>query len=142
MIPHIIRPAKSADEGYIFDSWLRSMAHDLSIPDDDGERRRFWRAQKLVVAACLKHGKTLVACSRLDQDEIMGWACAEPPGLLHFVVVKGGCQRQGLCRELVKALGMAPAAKASHHTARGFPRVRRCFESLELDVMASEGDAA
>ena len=125
------------DRAFVFDSWLRTMAYDLDVPDDDAARAKFWRAQKPVIASLLARGKTLVACSRIDPDEIMGWACAEPPGLLHFVLVKGGTQRMGVCRSLLKSLGMGREATASHHTVRGFPRVQRCFETLTLDLLAA-----
>lgn len=136
VIPHVIRPLQAADEPFLFDCWIREMATDLEVPDDDIERRDFWRAQKPVIARLLKRSTTLVAVTPAE-GKIVAWAVAEPPGLLHFVYVRGPLRRGNLCGALMKALEMDAVARASHHTVRGFPRVRRCFEMLELDLLAA-----
>lgn len=138
MIPHAIRPYRSTDEGYVYNGWIRSMARDLGLIGSDGQVkdhdgfRSFLMAQKATIQEIQRHARTLVAVSPLNDDAIMGWACGEPD-TLHYVYVGKGSRKGGICRALIEALGLGPVARATHHTERGFPRVKRCFERLTLD---------
>lgn len=142
MIPHAIRPYRSTDEGYVYNSWIRSMADDIGlikhgkVADDEGFRR-FMLEQKASIQDIQRGARTVVAVSPLDSDAIMGWACGEP-GTLHFVYVGKDSRRMGLCRPLFAALKLGPEATATHHTERGFARVKRCFERLTLDPYVKE----
>lgn len=136
MIPHIIRPSTDADAGFVFSSWMRTMASEHGVPEDDEEARRtYWRANAPAVHEAMKRGRIVVAAARKDPARILAWACAEPPEVLHFAYTRqrGTMGRHGLCRGLLEHLGMARVARGTFYTEQGWPRVARCFESLTLD---------
>jgi hypothetical protein len=144
MIPHIIRPATDDDMRLVESSWLRTLATEYGVPEEALPRARFWRANGPGIRDLCRRARVVVACSRADQREVMAWACAEPPGVLHFVFTKqrGTWGQQGLCRALLKHLGMAREATATHYTDQGWPRVARCFDKLTLDPHVTTGRAA
>lgn len=143
MLPHAIRRYRSTDEGYVYNGWIRSMARDLGLIDSAGKVadhegfKSFMLAQKSAIADIQRSARTLVAVSPLDDDTIMGWACGEGDAL-HYVYVGKGARKGGICRALITALDLPPVARATHHTERGFPRVKRCFEKLTLDPYVKE----
>lgn len=137
MIPHRIRELQPGDVGYVNATWMRSMADDLGIPRDDGPARaRFWKENAPVVQRLAQEARVVVACAAKDPNEIMGWICAEPPGVLHFVYVRNTARRGGVAKSLVRSLEMDLKARATHHTVKGFPLVARLFDDLALEPMA------
>lgn len=128
-IPISIRPMTADDAAIVYDSWSRSMADELGIEDPD-EKRRFVREQKPLVASLLERGKTYIACARKDPREVLGWICVEPPDILHFVFVKKPQRTGKIATRLVQHSQLPKAARCSHVTSWGLPRVARLFDTL------------
>jgi GNAT superfamily N-acetyltransferase len=136
VIPHKIRPATLGDHGFIFGSWLGSLADECDVDrDDDKAFRAFKRSMRPTLEAIITRPgvTTLVACARADEDALMGWACGEAPSVLHFVYVAKPWREQKLGRALCEALKLTAKAQATHYTSWGFPRVARMFEDLTFD---------
>lgn len=128
-LPLTIRPMRDVDAPIVYDSWSGAMADELGIEDRE-ERRSFKRAQKPVVDGLIARGKVFVANPRKDEREVMGWICVEPPDVLHFVFVKKAYRRGSVARQLVEHAGLPKAARASHSTSWGSPRIARLFDTL------------
>lgn len=120
-----IRPASQNDVAWIYSSWLKSYyehgSNTNSIPP--------WVYQKhhraIIQRVTSKPGvNTLVACPAQNEDQILGWLCAEhdrPLGQFtaHFGHVKSEYRRQGIMKALVAAFGIDGETKVhsyTHHT--------------------------
>lgn len=136
MIPHKLRPLATADHGFVYDSWLRSLADECEVDRNDASAVRAFKRQMrpgLEKILTRPEATTMVACARADENQLMGWACGEAPGVLHFVYVAKDWRGKGIGRALCGALGLTPASKATHYTSWGFPRVAKLFDDLQFD---------
>lgn len=136
MIPHVIRPMRVADEGFVYDSWLRSLADECNVERGDAEAvKKFKRSMRPALERIItnKRTATLVACGRRDENQLFGWACGEAPGVLHFAYVGKDWRGHQIARALVAALKLAPESRATHYTSWGFPRIARMFADLQFD---------
>jgi GNAT superfamily N-acetyltransferase len=107
-VPHVLRPMRSSDEGFVFKGWHRSyLDSDLArAPSTDA----YYDAQRAVIATCLARGTVDVACWPEDEDHLLGFV-AHAGAVVHYVYVKETFRRRGLGRALVE------------HAARDAPEV-------------------
>ena len=97
-----IRDATEADQPFIFDSWRHVYRFRKPRRWDDYTYQDFMtdRMNRL-----FKRAVTKVAHFPDHPDDLVGWACAEPP-LLHYIFVKKVYQGQGVARLLLAHVGI------------------------------------
>lgn len=118
------------------------MADDCGINRMDITRMRdFKRANRPQVANKVEKATVIIACSKVEPRTILGWICAEPPSILHYVYVSSAWRKAGLARALVEACNFAPEVCATHYTMWGFPRLTRLFGKLNFNpiLLVAEG---
>lgn len=106
MLPVSIRDMVSGDVPLIYDSWIHSC-----LPS----QRRDWgnnafKLRRRIDALIRRGSEVKVAIFPEDGDVILGWACAEPPSVLHYVYVKEVYRRQGVAATLLAACGLGAAS--------------------------------
>ena len=99
----VFRDPVPADVPFILDSWIRSFRESPwagCVPNN-----QFYDVTRSAIEGLLERGaKLVVACSRVDSDQILGWACTEKVrggDAAHFVYVKDPYRRRGLATELL-----------------------------------------
>ena len=98
----IITPMEKKDENFVISSWLKSM-HES--PQFSGCRNTVYYGLSPKVENCLLENKVLVARSKDDYDQIVGWICyREHSGclLVEWAYVKFSFRRVGVLKWLVK----------------------------------------
>lgn len=100
-----MREPLSTDVHFIRDSWRRSY-----------ERSRFARtpdlgswmyASRRAISEAIDTSRLVVAYDLEDERRILGWVCARPPSILHYVFVKdlqGTARGRGVGRALLNEL--------------------------------------
>ncbi len=109
------RPMLPGDHNFVRSSWLRSHRAVCEWAPRDA----YFRLHHDVVEGLLERATCIVAASKSDADQILGWACGEPGErpLLHYAYVKQTFRRQGLGRELLRRVvgdGRATLTHAVH----------------------------
>lgn len=101
------------DIGFVRDSWIRSgekVTRHL-IQKRLWDKALYLKHQRMLVTALLQRSASMVACNPAHQDQIYGWACAEPPredgrGVLHYIYVKEPFRRTfGISGALLDGVG-------------------------------------
>lgn len=98
------RPYRPSDQKCVVANWLDAFYHSpwAGVVTNDQYRDVYGETLRQIL---LRGARVLVACTKADPDQILGWVCVEdvPGGVAaHFVYVKEGVRRNGLARELVK----------------------------------------
>lgn len=98
------RPARPSDVPFILDSWIKSFRESPwagVVPNN-----QFYDVTRSAIEGLLERGARLVvACSKADPDQILGWSCTEKVrggDAAHFVYVKDPYRRRGLATELIQ----------------------------------------
>lgn len=101
-----LRPLRESDLNFVRSSWLKSNARTVRgvVAQDDYYRLHWEIAMGLLDRPLVR---AVVACSRDDEDQLLGWACGEAStprarALAHYVYVKRTFRGQGLARALVE----------------------------------------
>lgn len=95
-VPHTLRPMGAGDEGFVYDSWLRSCRLRAPSPDE------FFRTQRRVIeTALLGEGRVMVAHWEDDADHLLGFVAARGR-VVHYVFVKQPFRRRGLGLSLLQ----------------------------------------
>lgn len=98
-----LRPMRETDFGFIRNTWLegcrqtegRLMSNDVYYPG----------FHELLVR--LVPGRTVMAVSHEDPDQLFGYVCAEPDrNVLHYAYVKMPFRRLGIMTAMLRALSM------------------------------------
>ena len=118
MTERIDRPT-SEDLIFIKDSWLKSyrtsvmatICTPITLRNQGKMSAEYARGQQMLIEALLLRGSTFVY---KDGDFIIGWACAEPPHILHYVYVKYNFRNGGVSRKLISHFDLAPRVLISH----------------------------
>lgn len=97
------REATAADEGIVFNAWLKGHRQLGDWPKRLSSRRYF-DEHKLVVAQILARATTVVACNAARPTQVLGFVCFED-GVLHWLFVKQPYRRQGIARHLMRQGG-------------------------------------
>lgn len=97
-----IRPMTVGDEGFIFNSWLRSFRKSV-----DMESKAYYLFQHRKIEKLLRDSRVLMAVSEDDPDQIFGWVCFAPfedEYIVHYLYVKATFRKLGIGRRLFEAL--------------------------------------
>lgn len=119
--PRNLRAPRPGDMPFILDSWQRSFSRSPFagvVPNS-----KWMETARTLVSALLARGaKLVVACNPEDEDQILGWACAEEDDrkcVVHYVYVKDPYRKDGLSTELLGALlPVEPEEKPTFYTHR------------------------
>lgn len=112
-----IRPADWSlprERNLVRSSWLRSYA--ASAFARIAGKRAYFSGQHDLVDDLLDRTRVAVACSPRDPTTIIGWACVEPPNVVHYVWVQEDFRRNGVARALLRSEGMAERIEYTHRT--------------------------
>jgi GNAT superfamily N-acetyltransferase len=115
-----IRRATEADEAFICDSWLRSFRDSWfagPIPND-----LYYDLYRKIInerVRARKNAQTLVAVAPDDDSVILGFACVEPPSIVHYVYVKDVFRRHGVASALVKYANIVEPVQYTFRTKSG-----------------------
>lgn len=97
------RAARPSDVPFILDSWIKSFRESPwagVVPNN-----QFYAVTREAIEGLLARGaKLTIACSRADEDQILGWTCLEPVRdgtACHFTYVKDPYRKRGLATELL-----------------------------------------
>lgn len=101
-LPILVRPSEHGDENYIRSSWLRS--NESSPVARTFGRKAYYSGHHQLVCRLLARHPVRVACSVDAPDTIVGWACVEPPSVVHYVFVREEFRRYGVARRLLADL--------------------------------------
>jgi GNAT superfamily N-acetyltransferase len=101
-----LRPFAETDRAHVDTTWRRSYSDPWSdfagIPHVPGSGL-YKRIQGRAIELAMASGQTLIACAPDLDDQILGWVCARPPHVLHYVFVKEDFRGRGLGRALFEA---------------------------------------
>lgn len=119
--PLRVVPLVPSERPLVFSSWLRSLHADVERRHGDPAttipRRAFFDGEHERVERLLDTATTHAV--KFDGiDEVIGWACATPPAVLHFVFVKDAYRRTGVARTVLAGFGMLPGRWAFSTYAR------------------------
>ena len=119
--PRKLREPRPADMPFIMDSWQRSFSRSPFagvVPNS----KWLENSRALVTSLLARGAKVVVACNPEDEDQILGWACAEQDEykcVVHYVYVKDPYRKDGLSTELLGALlPTEPDEKDTFYTHR------------------------
>lgn len=108
----VIRAARSDDEPFIRNSWLKSLRNVQ--PYKDVPNAIYYVKQNKVLDAIFKDSYVLVAADPEDDSCIWGWVCfgqtplgSEQVPVLHYVYVKNALRGFGVARELLNAASLS-----------------------------------
>ena len=117
-----IRRATRRDIPFLTSSWLRSFrdgAFVRGVPST-----LYYRYHHKVISALLSRAVTLVAVNAEDDDQILGWLCAElvegPSLVVHYAYVKEVFRKQGLAKRLLDVFMKADNPVVVQYTHRTF----------------------
>jgi predicted N-acetyltransferase YhbS len=97
-----IRPMRTDDEGFVFNSWLRSFRKSV-----DMESKAYYLFKHSVIERLLRDSRTLMAVACDDPDQIFGWVCFAPfedEYVVHYLYVKATFRKLGIGRRLIESL--------------------------------------
>ncbi len=99
----LFREPRASDVPFILDSWIRSFRESPwagVIPNN-----QFYSVTRDAIEGLLARGaKLTVACSRVDEDQILGWTCLETVRdgtACHFTYTKDPFRKRGLATGLI-----------------------------------------
>ena len=107
-----IRGYRGTDEGFVYGSWLK---HYWDIVEHDMRKSIFMQYHHKVIEGILERGSVRVACSSVDDDQIIGYMVIEG-SILHYVYVKSPFRKSGVCKLLVKDVGLRSPLVVTHKT--------------------------
>ncbi len=102
------------------DSWLRSFRDSWfagTIPND-----LYYDLYRKIITERVRGrtgAKTYVCVAPDDDSVILGFACVEPPGIVHYVYVKDVFRKKGVARALVTHAGIREPAQYTFRTKHG-----------------------
>jgi GNAT superfamily N-acetyltransferase len=108
----VIRPANDDERPLILSAWLR---YETQMPAHEktyGMGRRQWI--EACALSCLARGLTLVATPEGYEDVALGFVCAEPPGVVHYLFVKPAARRIGIAAALLRACKLGHTVRITH----------------------------
>ena len=97
-----IRPMTTADEGFVYNSWLRSFRKSMEM---DAKTYYFFQHRK--IEKLLRDSRVLMAVHEDDPDQIFGWVCFAPfdeDYVVHYLYVKATFRKLGIGGRLMEAL--------------------------------------
>lgn len=110
LVPVTYRSPTPDDEGFIYNSWLKSL-HD---PDNGSPWAKMIRAQvfyanhKKVIAKILSEAGVLLACNPECTEQILGYGVYQPTSgkvaVLHYLYVKHPYRRLGIATGLFRTM--------------------------------------
>lgn len=135
-VPYRLRTYQpEQDEALIYQTYLRTLWRShVDHPALHGHASReirhdlFHDGQRAVLGALLRHARLLIATSREDDWQVLGWMLFDdlPSGLvLHYVYIKRWFRKAGLATEMVMdQLGSRQRLVYTHYTGpwRGLER--------------------
>lgn len=95
-----IRDYRASDFNCIVSQWIKSHRDCGTTKIHDGELRR------RITSLLQDQSRFRVSCDPEDDDQILGWVCADAP-VLHYLYVKQPFRRQGIARQLLAAANLA-----------------------------------
>lgn len=106
-----IRLALEADYPLVLDSWLKSTRDEPwagNVPNNLASAV----LQESLKQLLARGAKVLVAANPERDNQVVGWICAEPgreaEKVVHMIYVKKPFRRNGIARELLRAVGLQP----------------------------------
>lgn len=136
----IVRQAAEADEPFIMDSWLRSFRHSwFAGPIPNSLYYKVYRP--IIMAVRARPGARLLVCvDDDDPDSIYGFACIEPPGIIHYVYTKDVYRRKGVARRLLagvrEPLEYTFRTKEGHNALTGKNAIYNPYRIRDVDLEA------
>jgi len=98
-----IRPMTPDDMAFIVDSWVKSLdaraIWSRIIPEST-----FISYHRRAIFKVLERARVSVAVLPDEPTIILGWCCFDPPGILHYVLVKNEFRRRGIATALIAGL--------------------------------------
>jgi len=94
-----IRQPKDSDISFIYATWLNSYHYDSWTKQI--QKSIFFDNYKLVIDEILNNSKIKIACTKIDQDIILGYLVYDEPHILHYCFVKQDFRRFGIANSLV-----------------------------------------
>ena len=128
-----VRRGRQTDIPFISSSWLKSFRNGAfvrGIPND-----LYFRFHRRIVAELLQRSLVAVLCEREDENQIVGWACAERSEegalLVHYVYVKHDFRRAGFAKALIDMLieSEDPVAIFYTHKTRAVMEYRERYQA-------------
>jgi hypothetical protein len=112
LLPLAIRSPRADDRSAILDAWQKSyLGLARSRPRGFGPLSQmdagdYYRGQEQVIDGILRGPETrvLVAHDPGDVEFILGWVCAEPPRVLHFVYTSANYRRERVASRLMSEM--------------------------------------
>ena len=90
-----VRPYRGRDESFCLYSWLFTFARsehgkrwNANALRQIGQQDHVWSEHRPIALRLLREADTRIACDNDDDDTILGWACVDGPGVLHYAAVK------------------------------------------------------
>lgn len=103
MIDLVLRPMAEGDQGFVLNSWLKSLWR--FNPREHWIGSRPWHAHwHSLLERLASPGRVQVACSPQNAWQIFGWVCSEGQ-TLHYVFVKEVYRENGIARRLLESVG-------------------------------------
>lgn len=116
-LPVRIRRATKRDIPFITNSWLRSLRN---APQVQGiPNNTYYYQHHKLLEQLIPRSVVLVICNENDEDQILGWCCAEVVDtalVVHYVYIKHPFRKLGLATRLVKLLEESEQPPAIMHT--------------------------
>lgn len=143
-LPKILRPPKSNDLKFIYNSWLRSFKEspDNAIKGDGP----YYSYQKMLIVSILDRSYISILCNPDDIDQIYGYAVyelTEDQIILHWIQVKYLWKRLGFATFIMNSIRELAESKGIFNpiitiTARGlsYKHVKDQFTHIYLPKLA------
>lgn len=116
-----IRPAQENDISFIYATWLKSYHYDSWTKSI--AKSVYFDNYKLVLDRLLEDSKVLIACTKEDENVILGY-CVSEPGIIHYVFVKEAFRMFGIATDLVGHSIDEQQIIISHRTQSVLPILR------------------
>ena len=114
-VPTNIRGPLPDDEGFIYNSWLKSL-HESSPWAKYIRSQIFYNNHKKVLAKILSESGVLIACNPEMPDQIFGYGVYQPSSggvaVIHYLYVKHPYRKLGIGKELFRQM----LALSDHNT--------------------------
>ncbi len=109
-----VRALVAADQAFVYGTWLQGH-FEKSLWAKGMEWELYKNHHRAHIEAALARGRTLVACTPEDENQILGYLCYEkgPFGfqvgsVLHYAFTKGPFRRFGVFTRLMEEAGFTP----------------------------------
>lgn len=125
------RQATTADEAFIFDSWLRSqwkLDAREKMPSTI-----FFAGQRQRIDRLLPRSRVIIAYSPADATEALGYVVAEASwktACVHWLYVKSTFRRLGIASRLLQVTLAMCNASNLQHSHKSDARAKRLFERV------------